>query len=84
MNLLPIPVLDGGHLLFLAIEGVVRRPVGDRIRSVAQYLGIGILVCIMAWAIYRDVDRFVYWKNKQAESPAAEAPGNPPAVPEKP
>ncbi len=84
MNLLPIPVLDGGHLLFLAIEGLIRRPVNPRIRGAAQYLGIGILVCIMAWALYRDLDRLYYWKTKHTESPSAVAPQEPSEVPEKP
>jgi regulator of sigma E protease len=86
MNLLPIPVLDGGHLFFFAVEAVVRRPVNKRIRGVAQYVGIGILACIMGWAIYRDLDRFYYWKVKQpsVESPAQEAPPAPSTAPEKP
>jgi regulator of sigma E protease len=67
MNLLPIPVLDGGHLLFFGIEGLSKKPVSTRVRGAAQYVGIGILVCIMAWAIYRDLDRLVYLKTKHEE-----------------
>jgi regulator of sigma E protease len=83
MNLLPIPVLDGSHLLFFLIEGVAGKPISKRVLGVAQYVGLGILVCIMAWAIYRDVDRF-YWKAKQGDKPALEAPQTPAPAPEKP
>jgi regulator of sigma E protease len=84
MNLLPIPVLDGGHLFFFAVEALVRRPVDRRVRGLAQYVGIGILACIMVWAIYRDLDRFYYWKVKQGEAPSAEAPMGPSPGPERP
>ncbi|MEJ5377449.1 MAG: RIP metalloprotease RseP [bacterium] len=69
MNLLPIPVLDGSHLLFFLVEAITRRPLSRRFLGAAQYVGIAILVCIMAWALYRDLDRF-YWKAKQTEKPA--------------
>jgi regulator of sigma E protease len=75
MNLLPIPILDGGRLVFLAVEGILRRPVGRGVYNVAQYVGIGILVCIMAWAIYRDLDRLYYMKTKdKREIPAETKP----------
>jgi regulator of sigma E protease len=64
MNLLPIPVLDGGHLAFFALEAITRRPPSRRLRGLAQYVGIVILACIMAWAIYRDLDRIYHWKIK--------------------
>lgn len=69
MNLLPIPVLDGSHLLFSLVEAVTGRPMSRKFLGAAQYVGIAILVCIMAWALYRDLDRF-YWKAKQAEKSA--------------
>lgn len=78
MNLLPIPVLDGSHLLFFLVEAATGRPVSRKFLGAAQYVGIAILVCIMAWALYRDLDRF-YWKAKQVEKPSAssEAPQAP-------
>jgi regulator of sigma E protease len=79
MNLLPIPVLDGGHLFFFAVEGLVRRPVSKRVRGVAQYVGLGILVCIMAWALYRDLDRLYYWKAKKDAPPEVQAPKESPS-----
>jgi regulator of sigma E protease len=71
MNLLPIPILDGSHLLYFLVEAVIRRPLSKRFLGVAQYVGVGILVCIMAWAVYRDLDRF-YWKAKRSQSQAVE------------
>lgn len=76
MNLLPIPVLDGSQLLFFLVEGVTGRPLSRRVLGVAQYVGVGILVCIMAWAVYRDLDRF-YWKARRAETPAVSRPSSP-------
>jgi regulator of sigma E protease len=84
MNLLPIPVLDGGHLLFFSIEGLVRRPVSRRVRGAAQYVGIGLLVCVMAWAIYRDLDRLIYWKTKHEEPASINRELEPSEAQEKP
>ncbi len=47
INLLPIPVLDGGQILFLAIEGVRRRPVSLRTRMIATYMGLAFIVVLM-------------------------------------
>lgn len=71
MNLLPIPILDGSHLVYLVVEAVMRRPLSKKFLGVAQYVGVGILACIMAWAIYRDLDRF-YWKAKKSHPQAVE------------
>ena len=57
LNLLPIPVLDGGHLLFFAIEGVKGSPVSERIQLFFQQIGIALLVSLMALAMFLDVDR---------------------------
>jgi regulator of sigma E protease len=57
INLLPIPTLDGGHLLFFAIEGVTRRPVALRVRQVASVLGLLCLVLIMVVALKNDLQR---------------------------
>ncbi len=59
LNLLPIPVLDGGHLLFFLIEGVRRRPLELRHREVAQQVGLAILISLMAFAFYNDIGRFL-------------------------
>nr|WP_200283889.1 RIP metalloprotease RseP [Rhabdochromatium marinum] len=59
LNLLPVPVLDGGHLLFFAVEGVIRRPVPDLVLEQGQRLGIALLVGLMALAFYVDIARFL-------------------------
>jgi regulator of sigma E protease len=56
-NLLPIPVLDGGHLLFLTIEGVLRRPLPLRVREVAYVLGMFILLSLMVLAFKNDLEK---------------------------
>ncbi len=57
LNLLPIPVLDGGHLMFFVIEGVMRRPLPLRVREVAHIVGMAILLGLMALAFKNDVER---------------------------
>ena len=57
MNLLPIPVLDGGHLLFLAVEGILRRPPSIRVRELSMQLGFVILLTVMVFAFYNDIMR---------------------------
>ena len=57
LNLLPIPILDGGHLLFFMIEGILRKPLGERQREVAQQVGLVLLVCVMIFAFWNDLER---------------------------
>ena len=57
LNLLPIPVLDGGHLMFFAIEGVLRKPIPLRLREVAHIIGMAILFGLMAIAFRNDVQK---------------------------
>jgi regulator of sigma E protease len=59
LNLLPIPVLDGGHLLYYTIEAIIRRPVPERIQLVGLQLGLLIIGGIMMLAIYNDVSRLL-------------------------
>jgi regulator of sigma E protease len=60
LNLLPIPILDGGHLLFFAIEAVMRKPLADRQREIAQQVGLLLLVCIMVFAFWNDIERLLH------------------------
>lgn len=55
VNLLPIPVLDGGHLLFFAIEGIRRRPLGQRGREIASAVGLIIIAMAFLFALYSDI-----------------------------
>jgi len=58
LNLLPVPVLDGGHLLFFLVEAVIRKPVSLRYREMAQQVGICLLGLLMIYAFYNDILRF--------------------------
>lgn len=57
LNLLPIPVLDGGHLAFLTIEGLRRKPLNMRVQIIAQQVGIGLLGTLMIFVFYNDIAR---------------------------
>jgi regulator of sigma E protease len=57
VNLLPIPVLDGGHLLLFLIEWVRRRPVSLQVRQYASLVGMSVLVVLMLVAFKNDVTR---------------------------
>ena len=59
MNLLPIPVLDGGHLLYYSLEVLTGRPLPERIGNYAQRLGVAMLVMLMALAVFNDVARLL-------------------------
>ena len=59
MNLLPIPVLDGGHLLYYSLEVLTGRPVPERVGEIAQRLGIGLLLTLMVLAVFNDVLRLI-------------------------
>ena len=57
-NLLPVPVLDGGHLLFLAIEKVRRRPISHRVQENITQVGLALIMCLMLFVFYNDFMRF--------------------------
>lgn len=57
INLLPLPVLDGGHLLFFGIEAVTRRPVSERVQDMGYRVGTAIIIALMAVAIFNDFAR---------------------------
>jgi regulator of sigma E protease len=59
MNLLPIPVLDGGHLLYYALELLTGRPLPDHVSALAQRAGIGLLMALMAVAMFNDIARLI-------------------------
>ena len=58
LNLLPIPVLDGGQILFCIIEMITRRPVPEKVQAWGLQLGLLIISSIMVLAIYNDFNRF--------------------------
>jgi regulator of sigma E protease len=60
LNLLPVPVLDGGHLLFFALEAIKGRPVSEKIQAFFQQVGIALLMSLMALAMVLDVQRLFH------------------------
>jgi regulator of sigma E protease len=59
VNLLPIPILDGGHLLFFTIEAIRRRPLGQRAREIASAVGLVVILLLLLVALRNDLVR--YW-----------------------
>jgi regulator of sigma E protease len=60
MNILPIPALDGGHVLFLIYEIVARRKPSDKFMEYAQMFGMGLLILLLVWANFNDILRFLF------------------------
>jgi len=59
LNLLPIPLLDGGHLLYYLIEFVVRKPMAEHLQAYGQQIGLAMLLGLMGLAIYNDILRIL-------------------------
>ena len=59
LNLLPIPLLDGGHLMYYAIEIVKGKPVSERAMEIGQRVGLALLLVMMAFAFYNDLNRLL-------------------------
>jgi regulator of sigma E protease len=59
-NILPIPALDGGHLVFLILEGVLGRPISTRTKLVVQQIGMAILLTLIVMIIYIDIRRLLF------------------------
>ena len=59
LNLLPIPILDGGHILFFTVEAVKRRKLSLRAREISTYIGLVLLLTLMIFAFKNDIVR--YW-----------------------
>ena len=60
LNLLPVPVLDGGHLFFLTLEGIRRKPLAERAQMVAQQIGLALLGMLMIFVFYNDIVRLFH------------------------
>lgn len=60
LNLLPIPVLDGGHLMYHIIEVVRRKPLSERAMGIAQQIGVSLLFVLMAFAFFNDLNRLFF------------------------
>jgi regulator of sigma E protease len=59
LNLLPIPILDGGHLVFFTVEWILGRPLSQKKREMAQQVGMFILIMLMIFVFYNDILRLI-------------------------
>jgi regulator of sigma E protease len=59
LNLMPIPILDGGHIVMYVVEWIKGSPVSERTLIAGQYVGLGLLVTLMSLAFYNDIMRHV-------------------------
>ncbi len=59
LNLLPVPVLDGGHLLYHILEVIKRGPLSERVMELGQQVGLAILLALMAFAFFNDINRLL-------------------------
>jgi regulator of sigma E protease len=59
LNLLPIPILDGGHLLYYLFEVIRGGPLSERAMEIGQQIGLGLLALLMAFAFYNDINRLI-------------------------
>ena len=59
LNLLPIPILDGGHIVFLSLEAVMARPLSIRWREIAQQVGLALIITLMLFALLNDITRII-------------------------
>ena len=57
LNLLPIPILDGGHLVFFSVEAVLRKPLNLRTMEIMQQIGLVLLGTLMIYVFYNDLVR---------------------------
>jgi len=58
-NLLPVPVLDGGHLAFLVYEAVFRKPPSPKVVEYAQYTGLLLIACLFIFVFWNDISRWI-------------------------
>jgi regulator of sigma E protease len=63
LNLLPIPVLDGGHLLLMSVEAIRGKPLSETSAAITQKIGLALLLCLMALVIYNDIFRLFSGKS---------------------
>lgn len=59
LNLFPIPILDGGHLVFFSIEGLRRKPLSPEARAMAQQVGLAVILMLTALVFYNDIARLI-------------------------
>jgi regulator of sigma E protease len=60
VNLLPIPLLDGGQLFYLVIETIRRKPLSERAEAIGQRVGLSLIVLLVGFAVFNDLSRLVH------------------------
>ena len=60
VNFLPIPLLDGGHMVFLIWEAIRGKPASEQVRAIAMYAGLIFLACLMLGVVYLDLKRNMF------------------------
>ncbi|GAX59258.1 membrane-associated Zn-dependent proteases 1 [Candidatus Scalindua japonica] len=60
INILPVPVLDGGHLMFLGIEKIKGSPISEKTMAIANYIGMGLVLSLMVYATKNDIMRLLH------------------------
>lgn len=74
INLFPVPMLDGGHLVFFSIEAIMGRPVHERIQEIGYRIGFGLVVMLMVFATWKDINKFFIVKDDQPAVQEEQAP----------
>ena len=59
LNFMPIPVLDGGHLVYYALEAIKGKPLSERFMSLTQKAGVGVVLLMMFVAVFNDLNRLI-------------------------
>ena len=59
INFLPIPILDGGHMVFLVLEGILKRPVSERVVIAFHYAGFLFIISLMLFVLSLDIGRLI-------------------------
>ena len=59
LNFLPIPILDGGHIVFLTWEAVRGKPADERVQIVLTLIGLALILTLMVFAVGLDIERFL-------------------------
>lgn len=71
INLFPVPMLDGGHLVFFSIEAVMGKPVHERVQDIGYRIGFSLVVLLMVFATWKDINKF-FIHHGDKDTPAVE------------
>jgi regulator of sigma E protease len=60
-NLIPLPILDGGHIVFAVLESIRGRPLSNTIQQAVMKVGLSLILLLMVFALYNDISRVLPW-----------------------